>query len=1671
MPIDVRMPDGTLVKDVPDNITQADLMARFDAFKAQGATPVQPQAPIAPVTGPEGAPIPPILQTPPPVPPKEEGNGWIPTWEQMKHEGFAGRIITGEGMPKKAGEENLPTPSVGETFKALGTELKEHPTNVAKAISRSLLEDPELLLPQLWEAWPAKLAKIVQELGVVGKTAVGAGRAAAVGAGLEAAAQARTGEVDGQQVLNTAAQFGLMGPAVEVVKNAAKLANVPLSKVKEQLDAAKIYDQSQAAKATQLRAEPEIKAPEVKEPAKLAPESLSHDSQSMLDELNGKDIELKPEQFEEAKPEVKPEVPKAEPEGVISETEKEFTPVGGRLINKADVDKLNVESRRALEQNLETQAIEQEKQLKREAREEKFKEPPTQTLSARLVQEGGIAKDQKLDTVNETGKVEGYNHVFREDGNDLLTLVKDGKLDEYLPPEIRSSATPPDGLFDARPGYNFISDIMKSGEKVHTYDYEMAKLQHENMVYEKNLAKKQMEPNEAARAAAAEEQGKIYLSEGKVEGGSTPDIITQAVKKEFGSEGGKLLDNNKLVIVKDINELKDKGYIGNRIDQLTNNTRAFYDPITDRSYFISDRIKPDEVRAMALHEVGTHYGMQKMLGEAAYKNVLDNIERLHKTDKAVKAAWDETLKSYAHLLEENKPIFLEEVLAHLGETAPNHPLWKRVLMKVKEFLIKNGIIKNISAAELQDLVRTSLRRASKEAKAPEIKTPQEIVASQRPPVNFKGQEVESQWHGPEESKIDDWLYKLQDKHIDTKRVQQIITKAGHEIEDNWNVYEKEMLYHGRTASGIRNFLLKEVLPAVKTMQRLRVTPEEIHDYLLNRHAEERNNQMNKINPDVYDPETNRTITNPLKDKGSGIHTDDARRYLENLDPAKKRDLEEVARYFDEMKKGTQDILVASGAETRDTINKWNQTYKHYVPLNRVEDSVSKIPGMVGTGQGLASRGAFSKRAMGSLKEHQDILGNLIAQRERAIIRSEKIRVGRALYGLAIQSPNPDFWLPINPDAIKSRRQAVAELTRLGIQDADQVVTNLMAEPKERYLKQVKQAEGIEPEENFDFDSGLPVNESKEVVGSKVNVMARYNDNVFPVRVNGKDRFIFFNMNDPRAMRMVKALKNLDVEELGTIENIAGHYTRWFKNVNTQYNPVFGLKNFMRDYSAGNLNLTNTPIAGKQAQITADMMPAMRGILQVHRAERKGITDVSSDWGKFYQRMRDEGFQTGYRDSLIRNQEEMQIIDNLLEQMNKKGLSANAKNAFYKIAGTLTDFNDMMENSIRLAAAKAALDKGLSPQKAAVIAKNITVNFDKKGAKTREIGALYAFFNPAVQGTERIYQTLKGPAGKAIIGGGILAGMIQAVLMEAAGYDENDPPEFTREKSFIIPMPDGHYIPIPYPQGYNVLPNVGRQAMDFIMHGGKNPGKHIADLTASMMDSLSPLGTVGWTMQSIAPTALDPLAALAENKDAFGRPISRPDRATAPTPGYTRSRDTASTLGKGIAEFLNFASGGDKYIKGSVSPTGDQVDFLAGQVGGGLYREASKAVQYAKAKATGEEVPSYRVPLVGQFHGEVGQPAAIAQEFYANVTRITDHENTIKGLKKDKLPTAEYIAKHPEARLWNRANGYENEINALNKQKRTLIERGASKERIKKIDDKKTAKMKQFNDQVKALNPD
>ncbi len=1074
---------------------------------------------------------------------------------------------------------------------------------------------------------------------------------------------------------------------------------------------------------------------------------------------------------------------------------------------------------------------------------------------------------------------------------------------------------------------------------------------------------------------------------------------------------------------------------------------------------IEERAKPPEERSSIVKR------LEAALDVTGYKNGKPTFGPSSLDELISHGLTDKRLQRYLSNIEMGKKTALQELMAIFRKLVGIDPEYETALDRL---ILGANVLLDQKPSDINRMLKgfgyTAGKLKSAITQSTVIEEDKDKPTAQA--RNYLGKQIQANWAFPEDNvkhwpglssqSINDFLYKIQDKQIDTKNAQQAIEKAAGEIEENINVYEKEQLYHGRTATGIRKFLLDELMPTIKELGSLKLTPQDLKDYLYNRHAPERNEKMNEVNK--LDPITGKERKTPweLQDRGSGISTKDAKEYLANLDPTKKAALEKVAKRIDEMVQGTQQILLKSGAEDQATIDAYNNTYKNYVPLFRIEEDFTKAGGIGATGssKGFGVRGAFSKRAMGSEKEVQDILGNLIAQRERALIRAEKSRVGQALYGLALTNPNPDLWLPVNPDAIKSRDALVAELQSLGYKDAAQIADNLMEEPKSRYISKEKK-------QFIDPDTGLPMQVTEESVKLKLDNLKRFGDNVFPVRINGKDRYIFFNKNDPRALRMVHSLMNLDADSLGDIEGVIAKATRWFASVNTQYNPIFGVVNLIRDIGGATLNLSTTPIAGEQAKVNKNVIPAMRGILNVLRDERKGKTDTTGKWAKAFQDFREQGGQTGYRDSLIRTDEEKQIVEREINKMK----SGNTKKAFYAVVGALSDFNDMMENSIRVSAYMAALDKGLSKQKAAILAKNLTVNFDKKGQLSARINAYFAFFNASVQGTARLAKTLKGPKGKAIIGGGIAVGAAQAVLLAMAGFDDDEPPEFVRERNFIIPLPDGKFLTIPYPLGFNVLPNVGRLTTEFVLSGGKDPGKKVTALMSSVVDAFSPVGGSELSLQTIAPTVLDPMVAIATNQDAFGRPIYKKDQATNPTPGYLRSRENASEVSKNIAYFLNLASGGSKYSKGYVSPTGDEIDYLIGQVTGGVGRELIKTEQTAKAAITGEELPAYRIPLVGRFYGETQSNAAESQRFYNNIIKMADHENEVKGRIKNKEPVGDYLRDNPQARLWRSANNVENQINALNKQKKEFIEKGLPKERIKRIENQKAAIMKRFNDQL------
>ena len=1072
------------------------------------------------------------------------------------------------------------------------------------------------------------------------------------------------------------------------------------------------------------------------------------------------------------------------------------------------------------------------------------------------------------------------------------------------------------------------------------------------------------------------------------------------------------------------------------------------------AYLIADRMQPETAVREVLHEIGEHHGLEGMLGKDGYAALVRRVRAMEKFgNQRVRDVFATVRDLYPEYAEDSAE-FMHEVLANIGQDADIQakPWWKEMLAAVKRWIVQLGYGGLIRDGDIQDMVLHSLKVAAGErqidAEADIVKPAAGLESRQarqqalpntgatppapptrQTPMGLQGGATgnNASWNGYQASKLDDVIRTLQDKHIDSKRAVQAIKAAGRQVADKWDVYLQETLFHGRAAKRTLDFVETELTPLAQDLAMRGLTLDELDQYLHARHAEEANALIAQRNPSI-------------PDGGSGMTNQQAHDYFANLDPSKRKRLEASAARVDAIIDRTRQLYVSYGLESQETIDGWSDTFKHYVPLMREDKD-----GAMGIGQGFSIKGKESKSRTGSTRAVVDIMANIAMQRERAIVRGEKNRVSVSLLGLAKLNPNPDFWMT----------------------DRIPMIT------------------GLNPATGLVETYPDPIYKSRENV-----VVAKVPDGKGGIQ----ERAVVFNDENELAMNMARALKNLDAAQLEGLMGAASRVTRYFASINTQYNPVFGVTNLVRDVQDAMLNLTSTPIAGHKADVLKHTLSALRGIYIDTRQMRKG-QPATSAYAQLWEEFQHEGGQTGYRDmfrtsadrarAIEKAIDPMKWMDSTLGQIFTAGGALRVPMAVAQQKATwlfdwLSDYNESMENAVRLAAYKVGLEQGMSKQQAAAMAKSLTVNFNRKGQIGMQAGALYAFFNASMQGTGRIAQTLftiqgndiktirLSKAGQKIVAGGILLGSMQALMLLAAGFDDDEPPEFVRERNTIIPIGNKKYITIPMPLGFAVLPNIGRIATEFVMGGFKSPAKHVTRLLGIMADAFNPVGGNGTVLQMVTPTALDPLAAIAENKDWTKKPIAKVayDKTT---PGHRLWKDTASTPGKLVAEAINTMSGGTKYVAGSLSPTPDQIDYLFGQVTGGVGRELSKLEQSAAAAYRGEDLPPHKIPLAGRFYGDANAQSSQSTTFYNNINRINEYEAQINGLRKEGKGSeaARFIAENPEARMVMRANYAERHVQKLRKEKHDLVEKDAPRERIKAIEDRIKAEMQRFNDAVKA----
>ena len=125
---------------------------------------------------------------------------------------------------------------------------------------------------------------------------------------------------------------------------------------------------------------------------------------------------------------------------------------------------------------------------------------------------------------------------------------------------------------------------------------------------------------------------------------------------------------------------------------------------------------------------------------------------------------------------------------------------------------------------------------------------------------------------------------------------------------------------------------------------------------------------------------------------------------------------------------------------------------------------------------------------------------------------------------------------------------------------------------------------------------------------------------------------------------------------------------------------------------------------------------------------------------------------------------------------------------------------------RVASCKAAVDSGVSKDKAAVLAKNLTVNFNKKGELGGLIDSLYLFTNAGIQGsTILIKNVAKSPKVRALASSIVVGAYLMNMLNRSINDDEYEKiPDGIKERNLIVMKPNGNYIKVPLPWGYNIF---------------------------------------------------------------------------------------------------------------------------------------------------------------------------------------------------------------------------------------------------------------------------
>lgn len=191
--------------------------------------------------------------------------------------------------------------------------------------------------------------------------------------------------------------------------------------------------------------------------------------------------------------------------------------------------------------------------------------------------------------------------------------------------------------------------------------------------------------------------------------GMAPDALRGEIDKRFGASfTQKLVDTGAFRLLHHEHELPQ------HLIHPRGGIAGVYDDITDKTYLVAERIKPEMVRSMLLHEVGVHYGMTRMLGDRAQKLFAQARDLVHQGNPAALAAFRRVPP------DTNPAIVDEEILAYMVGDYVNRKMSvvQKAVSKMKVFLFELGADLKLNPADMTVLAQGCVEHVANGGKRP-----------------------------------------------------------------------------------------------------------------------------------------------------------------------------------------------------------------------------------------------------------------------------------------------------------------------------------------------------------------------------------------------------------------------------------------------------------------------------------------------------------------------------------------------------------------------------------------------------------------------------------------------------------------------------------------------------------------------------------------------------------------------------------------------------------------------------------------------------------------------------------------------------------------------------------------------------------------------------------------